>query len=59
MFFVVSKKRHISRQVPLIGLCWSHTSVETAVAHAEARSRFENEPYVVTHKGRKIYTTER
>jgi hypothetical protein len=59
MFVVVSKKRHVSGQVPMIGLCWSHTSAETAVAHAEARARLENEAYVVTYEGRKIYTTER
>lgn len=57
MFLVMSEKNHATKQHPLFGALWSHLTVESAVSHAQARSRFSKEPFVVVHKGKVVFTT--
>ena len=56
MFTVIAEKHH-QKQLVSFGSSWGHSTPEAAVAHAEARSRFDGLRYIVLHDGKTIYST--
>lgn len=57
MFVVISAKNHAARFAPINGF-WCHATADKAIAHAQARSRFDGDAYIVLSKGNQIYSTE-
>ena len=57
MFIVISARNHAAGFAPINGF-WCHATADKAIAHAQARSRFDGNAYVVLRKGGQIYSTE-
>jgi len=57
MFIVISAKNYAAK-IAAIGTFWCHATAEKAIAHAQARSRFDGGAYVVLRRGGQFYSTE-